>query len=61
MAVLESQTGGWAQEAYYKKVVPVDLCRLGTEWVYQDFGIHGFREMRAKLGTGAVHEEKGIK
>ena len=29
--------------------------------VYQDFGIHGFGEMRLRLGKGVVPEEKGTK
>ena len=34
---------------------------MGIERHVQDFGIHGFREMRARLGTGVVPEEKGTK
>ena len=44
-----------------KKWYPLISAGWVQSGVYQDFGIHGFREMRARLGIGAVHEEKGIK
>ena len=44
-----------------KKWYPLISAGWVQSGVYQDFGIHGFREMRARLGTGVVPEEKGTK
>ena len=44
-----------------KKWYPLISAGWAQSGVYQDFGIHGFREMRARLGTGVVPEEKGTK
>ena len=44
-----------------KKWYPLISAGWVQSGVYQDFGIHGFREMRARLGTGVVPEEKGSK